>query len=61
MATINQQRQRVEQEITALVDNLDRSTMRKMQVRIKNWKYTGRLMKFLQTFLSLSMNLKMIF
>ena len=35
MATINQQRQRVEQEITALVDNLDRSTMRKMQVSIK--------------------------
>ena len=33
MATINQQRQRVEQEITALVDHLDRSTMRKMQVR----------------------------
>ncbi|CAG9811001.1 unnamed protein product [Chironomus riparius] len=34
MATINQQRQRVEQEITALVDNLDRSTMRKMQAQM---------------------------
>jgi hypothetical protein len=32
MATINQQRQRVEQEITSLVDNLDRLQMRKMQV-----------------------------
>ncbi|KAG5669064.1 hypothetical protein PVAND_016964 [Polypedilum vanderplanki] len=31
MSTINQQRQRVEQEITSLVDNLDKSYMRKMQ------------------------------
>lgn len=33
MATINQQRQRVEQEVTQLVDNLDRTHMRRMQVR----------------------------
>lgn len=32
---INAQRQRVEQEMTALVDNLDKSHLRKMQVSAK--------------------------
>lgn len=31
--TIDQQRQRVEQEMTRMVDDLDRSTLRKMQVK----------------------------
>lgn len=31
--TIDQQRQRVEQEMTRMVDDLDKSTMRKMQVK----------------------------
>lgn len=30
-ATIDQQRQRVEQEVTKLVDDLDKSTLRSMQ------------------------------
>lgn len=30
--TIDQQRQRVEQEMTRMVDDLDRTTLRKMQV-----------------------------
>lgn len=34
--TIDQQRQRVEQEITRMVDDLDKSAMRKMQVIILN-------------------------
>lgn len=34
--TIDQQRQRVEQEMTRMVDDLDRSTMRKMQVNVQN-------------------------
>ncbi|KAL7023562.1 hypothetical protein ACKWTF_012679 [Chironomus riparius] len=33
MASINQQRQRIEQEITALVDTLDKSILRKMQAQ----------------------------
>lgn len=32
--TIDQQRQRVEQEMTRMVDDLDKSTMRKMQVKL---------------------------
>lgn len=31
-STIDQQRQRVEQEMTRMVDDLDRSVLRKMQV-----------------------------
>lgn len=36
---INAQRQRVEQEMTSLVDNLDRSYLRKMQVSSLNWLF----------------------
>lgn len=32
--TIDQQRQRVEQEMTKMVDDMDKSILRKMQVRI---------------------------
>lgn len=34
--TIDQQRQRVEQEMTRMVDDLDRSVLRKMQVMWRN-------------------------
>lgn len=33
---IEQQRQRIEQEMTQLVDNLDRTHLRKMQVNMQN-------------------------
>lgn len=35
---IEQQRQRIEQEMTQLVDNLDRTHLRKMQVNMQNYK-----------------------
>lgn len=35
---IEQQRQRIEQEMTQLVDNLDRTHLRKMQVNMQNCK-----------------------
>lgn len=36
MSSIEQQRQRVEQEMTKMVDELDKSFLRKMQVN-KRW------------------------
>lgn len=35
MSSIEQQRQRVEQEMTKMVDDLDKSFLRKMQVHIE--------------------------
>lgn len=35
---IEQQRQRIEQEMTQLVDNLDRTHLRKMQVNMQTFK-----------------------
>lgn len=36
--SIDQQRQRVEQEMTRMVDDLDRSVLRKMQVNFETFK-----------------------
>lgn len=39
---INAQRQRVEQEMTTLVDNLDRTQLRKMQVKLGKSQKTAK-------------------
>lgn len=36
---IQQQRQRIEQAVTDMIDDMDKTHLRKMQVNINKWKY----------------------
>lgn len=46
-STIDMQRQRVEQEMTKMVDNLDKTFLRKVQVRIEiEWNRCFSAVKF---------------